>query len=830
MSLKSTHPLICLIEIFFLLCFFVFGISYAGQTVDLDGVTISTNIAGNGIGANGSAPFNEEPNNNIMNVVNAIINGGSISGGLSANRYASSNTVSVSASKISTNTNVSVYGGYTSGDGIAKYNIVDVDGISAAGIEKSILDISGGYINGNGNAQNNKLSIYLINGAIDSSIHIICGWVRGNGNAEGNEISIYGISTSENSKISIIGGQVDGGNGNAINNTIHMYGNIAAYGSNSTLAIIGGISSNNEKTGNILDLMTDKECNATIVDNFGTYRFYLYGGIVTPNYVALSFKNGLSANEGPKGVDISNVNIYTSIELFPNSILRGGDSLTLMHCDSTFLGDFESFKIFQEFYSLSKVCKSTFTIELLNENKDIVATLLEKKIKARDEAESYLCSRAGLVKFLSQGYDLLSRKEIIEVFNVQEAFAKELQVFGIIESGESKYKVSEELKINGYSGAAGIGKMFDKMSTGIFFEFGKGSYRLKNKFDSGEVNANGNNTHVGGGLLFKRNFGKDHNRLSGIYLDGLFRIGNAKTGYKTNDIKATYSLSASKIEEVSYDYSSLYYGLNLGWGYKYQALKKLGLEGCVRYTLLCVPKKEVVLPDKEKIKFESITENSLIVGVKCQYEVKPKVEPYIGIAVEQKLGGKLKAKAEEFPIKDVDLKGTVGIGDIGTKIDINEKLRIDLEAQGFIGNRKGFAGILKVTYIFRKLVEDKKTEKKKVEKLEIKNVLFEFDKSRITPEAEKEIKALVEKVKKKHNNNFEKIRIEGHTDSEGSDWYNMRLSSARAKAVRDVFVKYGIPAEKVENKGYGSMRPLVPNHNKESKAKNRRVEVFVDWY
>jgi outer membrane protein OmpA-like peptidoglycan-associated protein len=68
------------------------------------------------------------------------------------------------------------------------------------------------------------------------------------------------------------------------------------------------------------------------------------------------------------------------------------------------------------------------------------------------------------------------------------------------------------------------------------------------------------------------------------------------------------------------------------------------------------------------------------------------------------------------------------------------------------------------------------------------------------------------------------IRIEGYTDSAGRPAANRALSRARAAAVRDALIARGIPAERLEARGFGSARPIVSNHTAKGRARNRRIE------
>jgi OOP family OmpA-OmpF porin len=72
-----------------------------------------------------------------------------------------------------------------------------------------------------------------------------------------------------------------------------------------------------------------------------------------------------------------------------------------------------------------------------------------------------------------------------------------------------------------------------------------------------------------------------------------------------------------------------------------------------------------------------------------------------------------------------------------------------------------------------------------------------------------------------------KVRIEGHTDSIGTDKYNEELSDKRAKAVLDYIVEHGVDAGRLESKGFGEASPIGDNETDEGREKNRRVEFKI---
>ncbi len=106
-----------------------------------------------------------------------------------------------------------------------------------------------------------------------------------------------------------------------------------------------------------------------------------------------------------------------------------------------------------------------------------------------------------------------------------------------------------------------------------------------------------------------------------------------------------------------------------------------------------------------------------------------------------------------------------------------------------------------------------------------RDVLFEFNSDRVAPEAMESIKQFVAYLMGPAG--FKELVIEGHTDSIGSDVYNLDLSRRRAKAVGRIMVQMGIPANRVKAVGYGESRPIADNGNYQGRAINRRVEFQV---
>jgi outer membrane protein OmpA-like peptidoglycan-associated protein len=117
-----------------------------------------------------------------------------------------------------------------------------------------------------------------------------------------------------------------------------------------------------------------------------------------------------------------------------------------------------------------------------------------------------------------------------------------------------------------------------------------------------------------------------------------------------------------------------------------------------------------------------------------------------------------------------------------------------------------------------------KEEEYKGSLFRLDSVFFDIDKWAIRNESRAQLDNLVQLMQK-----YGKITIEvqGHTDSDADEKYNMQLSLTRANSVREYIVGKGIPAERVVAKGYGESQPIAPNNTPAGKALNRRVMVLV---
>lgn len=106
------------------------------------------------------------------------------------------------------------------------------------------------------------------------------------------------------------------------------------------------------------------------------------------------------------------------------------------------------------------------------------------------------------------------------------------------------------------------------------------------------------------------------------------------------------------------------------------------------------------------------------------------------------------------------------------------------------------------------------------------SVLFASGESELLPTATAKLSSVAKSLTERAPGT--KIIVEGHTDTQGSEEFNLELSTRRAEAVRNFLVSHGVPEDRIETQGYGFSRPLAPNKTAEGRANNRRVEIVVE--
>lgn len=179
-------------------------------------------------------------------------------------------------------------------------------------------------------------------------------------------------------------------------------------------------------------------------------------------------------------------------------------------------------------------------------------------------------------------------------------------------------------------------------------------------------------------------------------------------------------------------------------------------------------------------------------------------------------------------------KGIVSIIDLDEGVEVAPRyLREDGSFEFNLINQRNYLLVIQGDDFFR--IEDVffldgPTELKKVtepltSRVKFQSIEFDNGQSQLKAEMYADLNKIVNFL---YDNPDFRLRIAGHTDSYGSESFNLQLSKGRAKNIRDYIVTFaGVPAERVEWEGYGSTRPIVEEVSEEAKAINRRVEFEI---
>jgi len=104
------------------------------------------------------------------------------------------------------------------------------------------------------------------------------------------------------------------------------------------------------------------------------------------------------------------------------------------------------------------------------------------------------------------------------------------------------------------------------------------------------------------------------------------------------------------------------------------------------------------------------------------------------------------------------------------------------------------------------------------------DILFDYNSSVIKPGAYSELERVAQVLNRYPQT---RIRIEGHTDSNGSEPYNLDLSQRRAEAVKDALIVRNVDPSRLETIGLGEAQPVAGNDTESGRQQNRLVRMVI---
>ena len=271
--------------------------------------------------------------------------------------------------------------------------------------------------------------------------------------------------------------------------------------------------------------------------------------------------------------------------------------------------------------------------------------------------------------------------------------------FGVLEGGSLKYDSGSHIDLQSLSLLAGLGRGVSTdlglLIVGGFFEYGTGSYKTHNTFDTmPSVDGSGNAWYMGGGLLASMDFKKTGD--GHFYLEGSAHTGMLHNSFDGDALRDAYGRSAE------FDTDTPYYNLHAGLGYLWNFAEDHSLDIYGKYYWTRVLGTDETLNTGDHVDFDDITSSRTRLGARYAYQATEHVSTYIGAAWEHEFEGVSDSSVFGYGIDSPKIRGDSGRGEMGLRFTPTDDLplTVDLGVQGYAGKKEGVTGSLFVQYEF----------------------------------------------------------------------------------------------------------------------------------
>lgn len=185
-----------------------------------------------------------------------------------------------------------------------------------------------------------------------------------------------------------------------------------------------------------------------------------------------------------------------------------------------------------------------------------------------------------------------------------------------------------------------------------------------------------------------------------------------------------------------------------------------------------------------------------------------------------------KKTGEKFLVKTLQ---TGADGNYKTSLEAGQDYALVVKKKDYLGS--GAEVSTKTITASQIIIKNLNLSKEPKDPIRIPNIQYEFDKSVILESSKIAIDTTVFALMEANSEII--VEIQSHTDSKGSESYNIKLSQSRAESVVNYLVSKGISSSRLKAKGYGESKPLAPNDkpdgsdNPEGRALNRRTDFKI---
>lgn len=595
-----------------------------------------------------------------------------------------------------------IYGGH-SNMGDVMYNNVVIKNSNNLGDETfpgwvNTYSIHGGQSNTIGNVYNNTVEL-LDQSRIYGSVS---GGESSSGDVFNNRVQIVRSTVVKPVSFSSSGDYVAGGSswdGNVFNNVVEIndgtietdvYGGyIERNGSakNNTVILRGETNAAKANLYGLNQPDFQGSGNNLILDAWsGSVNSVNYFDQITLDGVV--WKNGGTLvqvlNDGNKQMPLDGTDIR--IRMANGSVIRPNDRMTLIE-NAALQDDAANINVNPEFtVGVATVGTGYIDVSDVEAQKNIEYVV--QSVSANPQVQLLADNRAVSAAFLNQGSDLISDG----LDSLYDQYGYGFKTFAAMHGSQSRYDVESGLKINGWNEIFGVGekKRFRSgdFTYSLFYESGSGNYRTYNHFADEFFRGDGSLTYHGGGAAVRLQ------KEDGLYYEGSFRAGTIHSDLDN-------ALKDNSGHTYGYDDRSAYYGAHVGIG-KIWALdehRELNVYGKFFHTY--VEGDEMTIAG-DRFSFDSITSDRLRIGAEIMTNKQNPWSVAYGLAYEYEFNGDSTMMAGPFSIQSKSLQGGTVIGNIGLRYQngASSPWAVDLNVQGYGGQRDGCSGNVMVTYMF----------------------------------------------------------------------------------------------------------------------------------
>ena len=273
--------------------------------------------------------------------------------------------------------------------------------------------------------------------------------------------------------------------------------------------------------------------------------------------------------------------------------------------------------------------------------------------------------------------------------------------FARLSGYDQKVMTGSHVKVNGASAIVGAAKVLPlagggTAAVGAFFEYGDGSFKTHNGFDTGDVNGKGNSDYYGAGVLARVNLaGKESADGGGApFVEGSVHAGRIHNNWHTDDLR-----DAATGARAQYDIRTPYMGGHVGAGYRWQADANTQVEVFGQYLYTHMDGKETTVA-LDPYSFRAVKSSRTRIGAKGTWAVSQQTQAYAGAAWEREFDGTARATAYSFDVPAPTMKGNSAVIDAGLSFQPKRNLSTNVGVTGYAGKRRGASANVEVQYLF----------------------------------------------------------------------------------------------------------------------------------